>query len=311
VGLFTLPESFNEGPVDSRVKTYMGDRNDTPALRSALEDYKPDIVFDFVCFDPSQAEALLPIITGKVSQFVFVSTVDVYGYPLTRLPFRESDPMNPPNCDYAANKRLCEEVFHRPGLKQLPLTIVRPVYSFGNHFVLTFFSRGQGRYMITRLRNHMPILVSGDGTTLIHASSSYNTGRMIARVAGNLPSIGKDYTVGHKTFMTHDDYVKLFARLVGEEPVLVHIPTEVILGIDSEETRSCLLNILTRFNIAFSMERFQQDFPGFEWSMSLEEWGRRYIEYNDRHGNMPDKSEVIYDDKIIAAWQGCIKNFNV
>lgn len=309
LGLFTLPESARDA--DRRAKVYPGNRDDTPALEAALKDFRPDIVLDFVCFTPPQAEALLPLVTGKLAQFVFVSTVDVYGYPLSHLPMREADPWNPPNCDYAADKRLCEEIFHRPGPQQLPLTVVRPAYSFGPGFVLTPMSRGDGLSMITRLRNRMPLLIPGDGNTLIHVSAAPNTGRMIARVVGNPKSISSDYTVAHDSFMTHDDYVRLFAGVLGVEPSIVHIPTEIILSCNDPATRDSLLHVLTRFNVAFSVDKFKADFPDFEWKTSLVGWARHYIEENDRRGAFPPPTETIFDDRLIAVWQKMLEKLQL
>jgi nucleoside-diphosphate-sugar epimerase len=298
VGLFTHPSSLSK-PLDPRIKIYPGDRNDTPALAAALDDFKPDIVLDFVCFTPHQAEALVPLIKGKAAQFIFVSTVDVYGYPLKHIPFRESDPWNEPVGDYAANKVLCEQVFKKSGA---PLTIVRPTYSFGPEFVLTAMSHAGGFSMITRLRNQIPVLVPGDGTTLMHVSAAPNTGRVIACTVGSSQSLNTDYTVGQPTYMTQDEYIQLFAGVLGVEAKIVHIPTEVILSFDDPATENSLLHTLTRFNVAFSVEKFSSHFPDFEQLVTLEEWARYYIEENDRRGTFPPPEEVIFDDRLIAAW---------
>ena len=53
IGLFTHPTSLSK-PLDSRIKTYPGERNDTPALAAVLDEFKSDIVLDFVCFTPQQ-----------------------------------------------------------------------------------------------------------------------------------------------------------------------------------------------------------------------------------------------------------------
>lgn len=307
VGLFTHPSSLSK-PLDSRIKTYPGDRNDTSALAAAVDEFKPDVVLDFVCFTPHQAEALVPLIKGKLVQFIFVSTVDVYGYPLKRIPFRESDPWNEPVGSYAANKVLCEQAFQRSGL---PLTIVRPTYSFGPDFVLSPMSHAGGFSMITRLRNQMPVLVPGDGTTLMHVSAAPNTGRMIACTVGASQTINTDYTVGQPTFMTQDEYIQLFADVLGVKATIVHIPTELILSFDDPETERSLLHTLTGFNVAFSVDKFSSHFPDFEWHTTLEEWARYYIEENDRRGTFPPPEDLIFDDRLIAAWYSAIEGMRL
>ncbi len=132
VGLFSFPNSpFDE--VDKRVKIFPGDRNQPDQLENAFKDFCPEVVLDLACFLPEQATSAVKMAVGKVSQYLFASTVDVYGYPLTRLPMREHDPWQPGTLSqYAANKRTCESIFHaHQHPEKFPLTIVRPAYSFG------------------------------------------------------------------------------------------------------------------------------------------------------------------------------------
>lgn len=298
--------------LDAGIITYIGDRNNTTELETAIDNFKPDVVIDFVLFLPQQAKQIISLVSGKVKQYIFVSTVDVYGYPLSRLPFRESDPWMPPISQYAADKRACEEIFRAKfGPSLFPLTIVRPAYSFGPRFLLSFFSRKEGLHLIPRLRAGNPVIVPGDGTTLMHVSSAYNTGRMIAAIAGQPQTIGQDYTCGHDTFMTGDGYIKLMAKAVGVEPNIVHIPTDVLMSINYPEKSDWLLNELTRHNVAFSVERFKADFSDFEWTMSLEEAMKNVIEWNEQNSTMPALSEELFDDKIIAAWQRQMQSFTV
>jgi nucleoside-diphosphate-sugar epimerase len=311
VGIFTLPDSPGLG-LDGQVRFYRGDRNHPEELAAAVQDFKPEAVLDFVCFNAGQARQAADIVNGRVGQYVFVSSVDVYGYPLSRLPMREYDPKGPGNCRYAADKAECEEVLLARAEKDgLPLTIARPVYSFGPEFVLDLLSRGGGRYMIPRLRAGMPILVPGGGNTLIQVSSAYNTGRMIAQLAGHSGSIGKTYNCGHPAAMTHDEYVGLFARAVGKEPRLVHIPFEILLSLGLPEIDGEILPILSRFHLSFSTDAFRADFPDFRWELSLEDAAGQYVAYNDRAGTFADPREEYFADRIIKAWQERVRDFSI
>jgi len=312
LGIFTLPGSPDDEGITGYVQMYYGDRNNFESLREAFESFKPDIVIDFACFTPEQAECMLSLAFGRVEQFIFISTCDVYGYPLSKIPMTEKDPFNPPNCRYAADKRRCEELLReRYESSGFPLTVVRPSYSMGKRFVITALSRAGGRYLIPRLRAGMPVLVPGDGTTLMHPSAAYDTGRMIARMVDSEVSIGKSYTCGSETFMTHDEYIHLFASALGVEPNIVHIPSDLILSTKCEGIRPALLEELTRYNVAFSMEQFKADFPDFQWEKPLIQVAREYIEWNDQMGNFPDPSEEIYEDRIIKLYLERVKDFDI
>ncbi len=71
-------------------------------------------------------------------------------------------------------------------------------------------------------------MIPGDGTTLLHASSGYNTGRMVARLVLEEEARNKIYNLAHPTVMEYENYIRMFAEPLGKEPVLVHIPSEVI-----------------------------------------------------------------------------------
>ncbi|HEY3310027.1 MAG TPA: NAD-dependent epimerase/dehydratase family protein [Anaerolineales bacterium] len=308
IGIFSHPTHFHELPAG--VSQYPGDRHNPTSIKLAFDEFKPDVVLDFVCFTPQEAEEIKNLVSGRVRQFVFVSTVDVYGYPLSRLPMREDDPWHPETqSQYAEDKRLCEQVFHSVNSAILPLTIVRPAYSFGRSFILSFTSRNYGLHMLRRLRSGRPILVPGDGTTLMHVSSAHDTGRMIAAVVDGPQAIGRDYTCGHPTFTTHAGYVDLFARALGVRPNLVHIPTDTICSHPDPEARSCLLHSLTGFNVVFSVDRFINNFPGFRWELGLEEWARRVVAWNLEQGLLDLREDNFFDDQVIEAWQKCMQNF--
>jgi hypothetical protein len=63
-----------------------------------------------------------------------------------------------------------------------------------------------------------------------------------------------------------------------------------------------LLHSLTQFDVAFSMQRFEGDYPDFEWKMSLEQWARLFITWNEEQGLIPDVAEEIVDDRVIKVW---------
>ena len=298
------------GEVDRRVRTLAGDRDRPRELESVFEEFGPDVVLDFACYLPDQARRMVAMAEGRVSHLVVASTVDVYGYPLTHLPFREDDPWQPATISqYAADKRLCEEILranHDP--ETLPVTIVRPAYSFGPRFLLSALDRAGGPALIHRLRNRLPILVPGDGTTLIHVSSGYNTGRMAAALIGVSMAIGNEYTLAHPEFTDYAGYMRLLGSALDVEPVLACVPSDVILSVDDPAMEGNLLAELLRYNIAFSADRFMADVPGFEFE-PLETAARRAVEWNVERGLITDAP--IIDDRIIAAFHARTRGFAI
>jgi len=308
VALFTLPESPDKGMGES-VKFYRGNRNNPQELQAALADFKPQMTADVCCFTPEQAQGLVSVLRDKVEKHVFVSTCDVYGYPLKRIPFRESDPFNKTVSEYATNKLKCEAIFqveHEKG--SIPLAVVRPSYSFGPPFVLNFFSRFGGLELMSRLRACKPVVVPGDGQTLVHPSSAYNTGRMLAEIILDRRTAGEGFTCGHDTYMAADEYYQLFARALNVEARIVHIPKELLYPLEKQLIPDDLLSELTGFHVAFSEEKFKSFFPDFRWEKTLDQAAREYVEFHEQAGDIPVFEEN-YEDRLIEAWNSCRKNF--
>jgi nucleoside-diphosphate-sugar epimerase len=300
--------------LDGKVTFYYGDRSNPGNIKSALDDFAPDSVIDFIGFQPEQADQLSDLVDPKITQYVFVSTVDIYGYPLLRVPMRETDAYNEPNTPYASNKRAVEDLLWRKQeSKGLPVTIVRPTFSFGIATgLLSFFEWGGMKSQVPRIRKGMPVLVPGDGQTLLHTSVAYNTGLMIAEILmAPQKTVGKAYTCGRDSQLTFDEYMQLVGGVVGMEPEIVHVPVDVLLSIDSDEIRNSFLSTLARYNTCFSVEAFKADFPDFKWEMSLEDGVKDYIDHGDRNGVFSDPNEEIYEDRVIRSWQKSLKDFRM
>lgn len=308
-GLFSTPSShFYE--VDRRVRIFPGDRNETGQLERTFAEFKPDAVLDLACYTPDQAVRAVEMAAGKVAQYLFASTVDVYGYPLARLPMREADPWQEKALSqYAANKRTCEEIFlaHQDPV-MFPLTIVRPAYSFGKRFILSALDRSAGPGLLYRLQKGLPVLVPGDGTTLLHVSSGYNTGRMVARLVLQQQALNNCYNLAHPTVMDYENYIRLFAACLCVLPNLVCIPSDVILSVHVPEMENNLLAELARYNIFFSIDKFLQDYPGFIFE-PLEDAARRAVAWNIETGTI--NSQPVIDDRIITAYQKALEMFKV
>ena len=297
-----------------KVLFYTGNRNEITDLEKAIIDFKPDKVIDFVCFEPFQADQISSLVLNKVVQYIFVSTIDVYGYPLSCIPMKEEDKMTKTTSPYAAKKRECEELLKKKEKeKGLPLTIVRPTYSFGvKSGMLSFFEWDGMRFQVPRIRANLSVLVPGDGNTIIHTSCASNTGEMVACLAENPDkSIGKSYNCGHDSTITFDEYIKIVGSQIGIEPILVHVPNDVLLSVDGEEIKNSFLPSLTRFNMSFSIKKFKKDFPDFKWGLSLEEGVKQYLNWYDTNNLFSDPGEEIYEDKIIRAWERCLDNFHI
>ena len=290
---------------EGKIKVYYGDRDKKEVLTDAFRDFEPDIVIDSTCFEVSQADIVVSALKGvPCKRFLFISTADVYGYPLSRLPMGEDDPKNPPNGKYAEDKLAIEE-FYRSRLKgtSIGYTIIRPGYSLGKTFCMSAFGRDRGVWLVDRIRRGEPVYSPGDGTTLIDAGAAYNTGRMIAVICEDDSTIGEIYNCVHNRAVTYDEYLQAFGEALGKPVKIVHIPTDFLFSLDRQEVKESVLGDLARFHLYFSAEKFQKKFPDFEWEYSLADAIREFIAYQESVGGFAGAEEPVFEDMIMKLWQ--------
>ncbi len=284
-----------------------GDRDDEVALRAACDEVQPDVVIDTCCYTTDQVSQALNVFAAPGRQYVFVSTVDVFGYPLARLPIRESDEHREPNSPYALAKRDCESLVSAAGAEgRVSVTIIRPGYSMGPRFVIGFFSRQGGRTMLRRMQQGKPIVVPGDGSTLFQPGTGIDTGRLMARVAGEPRAFGRVFTCAGPQVITHDDYVEAMAAVVGVSPRLIHVPVELLLSLAPAEVDDTILDesilpVLTRFDLAYSSDAILELGGSFEPQVSTEAAITSHLAWLDEHG-WPDTTDGP-DDRLVRRYE--------
>jgi len=283
------------------VAFYEGDRKDTDLLNKSFVDFGADLVIDTICFEPSEAIALYQMLHRRIRHLLYLSTVDTYGYPLSRIPFREQDSFRSPSGAYAQKKRAIELFYEDKYLKEsFPVTIGRPSLSIGPGFCpMMFFDWGFKN--VPKMRANQPILVPGDGNDLMHVGWGYDVGRMAGRIIGDAKAIGKGYTLSAENCLTRDEYISLFTDCLGVNPERVYIPPEYIERYPGVEQMTKIYH-LYRVNMAFSLDSFKQDFPDYEW-LPLSKGVEEFIEVNQRKGAFPSPEDEILEDRIIRDWK--------
>jgi nucleoside-diphosphate-sugar epimerase len=302
VSIFTRSLSRDDTGIAPQCRLYYGDRMDARALSEAVREAQPEAVVDFCCFHPGELIPVLSAMPRALTQYIFISTVDVYGYPLSRLPMRESDPLHAPNCRYAADKRACEQLLRQSPLSPI-VTIVRPSYSMGPRFAITALTRNGGKTLVPRLRAGLPVLSPDDGQRLLHAGTARDTGRMIAEMVLRPGCLGEDYTAASPAAITYDQYLGLFAEALNVTPKIVHVPTEKIYELsDYTIYEENLLYDLTSHDISFSVDKFRTEFPKFEWVYPVQSAIREFIAFQDMKGGFSCDTDRA-ESAVLARWK--------
>ena len=298
---------YNRGITESQIpgspKRIQGDRTDYAAFEAQMAEAGSfDCVIDMVCFKPEEAESAVRAFRGRIGQYIFCSTVDVYTKPAQRYPVCEDAERKPSRSfPYALNKATCERILegaHERG--DFPVTVIRPAHTYGEggSLVHTF---GWGTYYFDRVRRGKPIVVHGDGTSFWVTCHRDDVGRAFVGAVGNAGALGRAYHVTGEEWMTWDRYHRGVAQALGApEPTLVHIPTDLLGKVAPKAAEWCVENF--HFNNIFDNAAAKADL-GFRYTIPWVEGVRRTVAWLDERGRIEDSDDYAFYDRIIAAWE--------
>jgi len=215
-------------PFGQRVGEIRCDRNDTAAVRAALDGTRFDVVYDNV-FDwqrGTTAEQVVASATAAAKglrRYVFTSSVAVY-HPGGEYPEDvELVPSDWPNA-YGAQKADSERaLFALGGTQGVPVSTLRPAFVYGEH---NPFEREA--FFWDRLLAGRPIVIPGDGRATLQWVYSRDVARAAILASETDVAIGHAYNLASYPPITQVDFVRLLARIAGTDADLVHVPRERI-----------------------------------------------------------------------------------
>ena len=280
-----VPVLFNRGVTKSRVagdvETIVGDRSDFKAFAAAMRGVKVDAVIDMITYDAKTATNSVRVFGGKVSHYVFCSTVCVYGGPLTEHPADESEPHRPVS-DYGRNKSQAEATFmNAHGDSGFPVTTMRPSHCYGPGRALLGIW-GYDRSLVTRLRKGKPILVPGDGQGLWQPGYIDDMAKGFVGALGRKATLGKAYNIVGDEIMTWHDFHARMARAIGCKADIVPMTTAQ-LAAGSPPGTSTMLTEIFQFHAAYSGDALKRDVPAYRNLLPWEEGVRRTVAWLDEN----------------------------
>jgi nucleoside-diphosphate-sugar epimerase len=293
---------FNRGNKQNEfpdVHTIIGDRAEYATFKTLLHDKKFDCVIDMVCYKPEDAKSAIETFQGKVGQYVFCSTVDVYTKPAPYYPVTEDAPRKPSKeFGYAYDKARCEEIFFE-ALEQssFPVTIIRPAYTY-HESVGVLHTFGWSTDYLERIRAGKPIITHGDGNSFWVACHADDVARAFINALGKENVLGKSYHVAGEEWLTWNHYHQTVAKALGcELPELVHIPTDVLYKLAPEQSFWAKVNF--QFNNLFDNTAAKRDLD-FRYTVSWEQGAKRMVTWLQEY-SQSDSSPDHYES-VLQAW---------
>jgi len=294
--------------IPGEVQTIVGDRYDHAAFEAQMAETGGfDAVIDMIGYAPADVESAVRAFRGRVEQYVFCSTVDVFTKRARRYPVTEGGDRRPyTSFPYAYKKARCEEVLFRAGQRgDLTLTILRPAQTYNDsHCPIPLL--GPGTAFLKRVRQGKPIIVLGDGTSVWVASHRDDVAPTFVAAAGNPATYGKTYNVTGDEWMTWEQYYRVVAEVMGAPELdLVRIPTDLLGRMAPQAAEWCVENF--HYNNIFDNSAAKTDL-GYCYTITWEQGVRRMVAWHDARGEIDNSPAYPLYDQIVSAWQRFSEN---
>lgn len=219
--------------LSSAPRRITADVNDTARMEALLEEESFDVVVDWISFTTEDVVRKIRLFSGKVGQYIFISSASAYQKPPASLPIRESSPLRNPYWEYSRNKIACEErlleEYRRSGF---PVTIIRPSHTYGNKMIPSIFDKGP--MILDRLRRGKELIVPGDGTNRWVITHNSDFARALRGLLGAPQTLGEAYTITSDEALTWDQIHHIIASKIGIEAKIRHIPADFIVELYPE-----------------------------------------------------------------------------
>ncbi|MEX2446366.1 MAG: SDR family oxidoreductase [Dehalococcoidia bacterium] len=240
IGLHTVRElvrhghevtTFNRGvtPVDlpPGVRRLYGDRHEHEAMAETFRGEQFDAVVDCSAYFLADVESMVEIFGGKIGHYIFMSTPATYAPPKS-LPLMESNPLKEPDewpeADYGRHKAICERYLlaqfreHR-----FPFSSIRLPIIMGAHNT----AKQREQLMFHRMLQGRPILIPGDGSTVMHGNYIPDMAQGVRRMLLNPRTFGEAYNAAMQEYYSDESWVDAVAEVVGVTPEKVFMPHDL------------------------------------------------------------------------------------
>ena len=266
------------------VRRLTADRTDLAAMQAALGDAEFDCVQDMCAYHPEDVEMMVKLLAGRTGHYIFASSTVIYAAS-SILPITEQHPLElgETQIEYGAHKILCEQVLLKAyETDGFPATIAAFSMVFGPRNIIP----DREQRMIARIQSGRPVLLPGDGTTLLQVGHVGDQSRALAAMMCQPQTLGQRYNLTGHQYCSDEGYVDAFAEALGREANKVFIPAELMDGlwdgavpldpaaqasavnIDIRSTSQRSVAVATRFKLANITQRL---------APNIHRWNRNVI----------------------------------
>ncbi|WP_026689010.1 NAD-dependent epimerase/dehydratase family protein [Alteribacter aurantiacus] len=156
-----------EDSFGDKVERVKVNRSDRGSMEGAFEGTRWDLIYDQICFSPSDAKLACDVFKERTKHFVLTSTLSVYAFDeKERKEEKDFDPYTyeikmgtKEDFSYGEGKRLAEAVFFQQA--SFPVTAVRPPIVLGEDDYTERL-----HFHLSKVKKHEPVHISNKDTKL-------------------------------------------------------------------------------------------------------------------------------------------------
>ncbi len=207
------------------VRQITGDRHERAA--GCGEDY--DAVIDFCAYAPGDVRDTLRLLTGKIGQYVFISTVDVYERDASVVkkedtPFEERPIAGEAGAYIAGKVALEQETAEVCRERGIPYTVLRPAILYGPYN----YAPRESAYIQMILQNHvLPRFTDAQGQfQFVYVKDA---AQAILKCLGEEKACGQAYNLCQDQILTYESFFEALKRAAQPEDLegLAEVPLTV------------------------------------------------------------------------------------
>lgn len=311
--VYLLNRGNRNGNLPENVKIITADINNEAEAEKALTDMTFDVVCDFICFVPDQAERDYRLFNGRTKQFIFISSASAYHKPVRDYIITEGTTLANKYWEYSRNKIAIEKLLMKHYREDgFPVTIVRPSHTYDERSVPLGVHGKNGSYqVIKRIMEGKPVIIHGDGTTLwtITHNSDFAVG--FTGLMGNPHAIGEAFHITSDESVTWNQIYQAIADALGVELKPYHVSSEFLADVSDYDLTGSLTGDKAQ-TVVFDNSKIKRIVPEFKATVHVEQGIRNTVEYVLSHPEcqIEDPEFDNWCDKVIEALENAKKIIN-